>query len=96
MSAQWKGGTGRGRGWTDEEEVLLEELDAENVSPTLIAKKLGVKPQRVTDKLKALRGEGRAPISSILPPRNCLGFCGNKFTPESRGLFMCPKCRRAA
>lgn len=96
MSAQRKGGTGRGKKWTDEEEALMKKWDAENVSPQLIAKKLGVKPQRVTDKLKALRAAGTASASSTLPPRNCLGPCGMKFTPECKVFFMCPKCRKAA
>lgn len=84
-------GCGRGRGWSDRELAELNFLRAKGLSTKQIAASMGIKAQRVADKIKQIGDGYVAPRGTVA--RRCLS-CACVF-PSDR-YRMCPDCRGGA
>jgi hypothetical protein len=84
-------GCGRGRGWSDAEIAELNFLRAKGLSTKQIAASMGIKVQRVADKIKQI-GDGYVPSRGAVY-RRCLS-CSDIFRSDQ--FRMCPDCRGRA
>ena len=88
-----KSGDKCGETWTTQEERYLIQRVREGKSTSQIARELGVKPQRIQDKRRAL---GLGPKrNQEMKERNCL-VCTEPFESEGIHNRLCEVCRHIA